>query len=325
MSQTTVSHALSGSGRVNEATRQRVLDAAGRLGYRPSPRAQALRRGRSQALAIASSMDVAVAGGAAHQGFFLELAAAAAERAFDHRQTMVLLPPLGASIPDALPGLSVDGVIVVEPADADPIVHRLRADTVPFVAIGRFPGSRDDDLVIPLQTEAVASLLIEHLVAIGSRRPALLLGDRDRTTYRDAEATYRRVAERQGWDPIVRTVPEADGEQGGYAATERLLQDEPGVDAVAAWVDAFASGAVRAAADAGRTPPDLTVVTRYDGPRARAARPPITAVELRLPDAARAAVDLLLGRITGEPVAPATLPAPELVIRESSRHHQHDA
>ena len=45
------------------------------------PLAQALRRGRSQALANASSMDVAVGGGAAHQGFILELAAAAAERA----------------------------------------------------------------------------------------------------------------------------------------------------------------------------------------------------------------------------------------------------
>lgn len=270
-------------------------------------------------------MDVAVAGGAAHQGFFLELAAAAAERAFDHRQTMVLLPPMGPSLPDALPGLSVDGVIVVEPAEGDPIIDRLRADAVPFVAVGSFPGARDDELVIPLQTEAVATILIEHLVGTGSRRPALLLGDRDRVTYRDAEATYRRIAEREGWQPIIRTVPEADGEDGGYAATRQLLRDDPEVDAVAAWVDAFASGAVRAAAEAGRIPPELTVVTRYDGPRSRATRPPITAVQLRLPEAARAAVDLLLARIAGEPAGPVSLPAPELVIRESSGQHQHDA
>ena len=49
---TTVSHVFSGKRRVNEATRQRVLDAAERLSYRPRAIARALAAGRTNTLAL---------------------------------------------------------------------------------------------------------------------------------------------------------------------------------------------------------------------------------------------------------------------------------
>lgn len=66
----------------------------------------------------------------------------------------------------------------------------------------------------------------------------------------------------------------------------------------------------------------MRVVTRYDGPRARAARPQLTAVQLHLPEAATAGVDLLLGETTGPA---AQVPGPELVVRGSSADHQQQA
>src|SRR4051812_31906827 len=46
VSQVTVSHVLSGRGRVGEEVRQRVLDIARRLGYRPNAAARAISTGK---------------------------------------------------------------------------------------------------------------------------------------------------------------------------------------------------------------------------------------------------------------------------------------
>jgi DNA-binding LacI/PurR family transcriptional regulator len=85
-------------------------------------------------------------------------------------------------------------------------------------------------------------------------------------------------------------------------------------------VDAFATGAVQAAADRGRLiPHDLKIATRYDGLRARESRPQLTAVNLHLPEIAAIAVNLLLHHISGKPGGrPGRGPLPELIPRESS-------
>ena len=52
LSQTTVSRALNGYPEVSEKTRQKVLAAAQRFGYRPSPAARRLATGRAHALGV---------------------------------------------------------------------------------------------------------------------------------------------------------------------------------------------------------------------------------------------------------------------------------
>ncbi|WP_205124443.1 LacI family DNA-binding transcriptional regulator [Tsukamurella sputi] len=55
----TASRALSGNADVAQATRDRVLDTASSLGYRPSAAAQALRTGRSRTVAVAVGSPIA--------------------------------------------------------------------------------------------------------------------------------------------------------------------------------------------------------------------------------------------------------------------------
>ena len=52
LSQTTVSRALNGYSDVSAATRQRVVEAAHRLGYQPNPQARQLATGRANAVGI---------------------------------------------------------------------------------------------------------------------------------------------------------------------------------------------------------------------------------------------------------------------------------
>ena len=255
VSRTTVSHGLSGSGRVDPQTRERVRAAAARIGYRPSPRAQALRSGRSHVIAVASSMHPAIAGGAAHLGFFMEIAAAAAERGFELGYVLALVPPVTSDRFGALTEMALDGVLVVEPRAGDPVIDRLRAERIPFVTVGRAPDAAEEDLAVDLNVEATAQLMLGHLRDRGCRQVLLLVGDQDRESFRAARRVWREMAPRAGWEIEAVAVSEAGGEAAGEAAARDALAGHPDIDGIAAWVDAFAVGAVRAVVESGRTVP----------------------------------------------------------------------
>ncbi|MBO8198476.1 LacI family DNA-binding transcriptional regulator [Streptomyces smyrnaeus] len=318
VSRTTVSHALNGLGKVDPRTRERVKRVAEELGYRPNLRAQRLRRGEAKAIALLSSMPLAVAGGPSRLGFYMEVAAAAAEHALAHGFALVLLPPgeTGAG----LRTVDVDGAIVVEPGEDDPLVAELTGRGLPCVALGRPVPDTGRVPYVDLNGEAVAELLLEHLFRQGAQRPALVTAAGTRSPAVDARAAYERAAERYGWPPVTAVAEEAGGESAGYEACAALLREHPDTDALCVLVDAFAVGAVRAVRDSGRgLPDDVMVVTRYDGLRARTCTPPLTAVDLHLEQAAADAVELLLQRLHGEPPgAPRRAPGPRLVTRASS-------
>lgn len=329
VSPTTVSHALNGLGKVDPRTRERIKQTAAELGYRPNLRAQRLRQGQAKAIALASSMPFAVAAGPSRLGFYMEIAAAAAERAMMHGYALVLVPPVQSGSP--LHSLDIDGAIVVEPGEDDPAVAQLRERGLPYVALGREVSSRPDAPYVDLRGGPVTELLLEHLREQGARRPALLIGAGTRHSSVDARAAYERAAAEGGWNPLVATAAEEGGEQAGYDRCAALLADHPDIDAVCALVDVFAVGAVRAIRDSGRrVPEDVMVVTRYDGPRARTCEPPLTAVDLQLDRAATDAVELLLSRLTrkndeddaaataGPPAAAVPPSAPRIVARASS-------
>lgn len=320
VSRTTVSHALNGLGKVDPRTRERVKQVAQELGYRPNLRAQRLRRGEARAIALLSSMPLAVAGGPSRLGFYMEVAAAAAEHALAHGFALVLLPPGESGA--GLRTVDVDGAIVVEPREDDPVVAGLRERGLPWVALGRPVPDATEAPYVDLNGEAVTELLLDHLAEQGARRPALITAPGTRSSAVDARTAYARAAARHGWPPVTAVAEESGGEEAGYEACATLLRAHPDLDALCVMVDAFAVGAVRALHDSGRAvPDDVLVATRYDGLRARTCIPPLTAVDLHLEQAAAQALDLLLGQLPGTPTdrpLPPTLPSPRLIPRPSS-------
>ncbi|WP_406865121.1 LacI family DNA-binding transcriptional regulator [Streptomyces sp. HUAS MG47] len=319
VSRTTVSHALNGIGKVDPRTRERIRQVAAELGYRPNLRAQRLRRGQAKAIALASSMPFAVAAGPSRLGFYMEIAAAAAESALLHGYALVLVPPVQSG--SGLHSVDIDGAIVVEPDVDDAAVAQLRERGLPYVALGRPVSAAEAAPYVDLRGGLVTELLLAHLHEQGAERPALIIGAGERHSSVDARAAYERVAAEHGWTPIVATAAEAGGEQAGYDRCAELLARHPEIDAVCALVDAFAVGAVRAIRDSGRTmPDDVMVVTRYDGLRARTCEPPLTAVDLCLDRAASAAVELLLGRLRDDlpPDMTTVAPEPRVIPRASS-------
>jgi DNA-binding LacI/PurR family transcriptional regulator len=322
VSTTTVSHALNDKGYVDPQTRERVKDTARALGYRPSVRAQRLRTGEAHTIALISSMPFEIAGGASRLGFLMEVAAVAAAAALTRGLALVLVPPVMAGrLP--LEQLDIDGAIVIEPTADDPNVAHLQERGLPVVCLGRQPGN-DAAPFVDIHSSATTELLLNHLREQGSRHVALLIGAQPRNSYMEARDAYARFCTAHGMTPVIAVADESGGEDAGHDACVSLLSEHPEIDGLCALVDAFAVGAVRAIGQLGaRVPQDILVVTRYDGQRARACRPPLTAVDLHLDDMASQAVELLFAHLAAARgkggVARSVAPAlPELVKRESS-------
>jgi DNA-binding LacI/PurR family transcriptional regulator len=312
VSTATVSHALTNRRPVDPATRDRVLAIARELGYVPDPAAQRLRTGRPAVIALLSSMPAAVAAGQSRLGFMMEIAAAAADVAFQAGLAMVLVPPAAAG-PPRLDHLDVAGAIVIEPIADDPSIAHLTSRGLVAVAVGRADGPVP---FVDLRSGVIASLMLDHLRQQGARRIALLLGQQPRPSYAETLDVYtKHVA-----DPIVARANEQGGEAAGRTACLDLLARHPDIDAICAPVDALAAGAVQALHEAGRSiPGDVRIITRYNGLRARLCSPPLTAVDLDLDAIARQAVALMLRALTGETgAALPEVPWPKLVIRSST-------
>lgn len=315
VSRTTVSHALNGVGQVDPKTRARVKQVAAELNYRPNVRAQRLRSGKAQAIALLSSMSPAVSAGPSQLGFFTELAMGCARTALNRGYVLVLAPPSGKEIVSTL---DIDGAILLEPLPNDPLGAELTARGIPYVTIDNETSTAS----VSLNHGYVARMLLDHLSVQGAKNVGLLISSSERASQQVFKDVYVEFATAHEQAPIIHEVPEEEGEAGAYRGALKLLTEQPHVDALCVPIDAFAVGALAAAKELGReVGQDLLMAARYNGIRAQTASPPLTSVDLHLPEVSGRAVDLLLDHL-GAPKPKgerAPLPTPTLIERPSSR------
>ena len=183
-----VSNALSGTGRVSERTRERILDVAGRLGYSASPAARSLRMQRSWSMGlvipdIANPMFGQIARGASEvleaAGYNLLVASHDAQ------------PERQAGQVRNLVRQRADGVILQPFSSRDEEVPMLVRAGIPLVLLTRRHVEQPTDHVtIDLCRPLIEGL--EHLAALGHRRIVLtLLGGRPSTAADERLAAYR--------------------------------------------------------------------------------------------------------------------------------------
>ncbi|MEU0102028.1 LacI family DNA-binding transcriptional regulator [Streptomyces sp. NPDC006267] len=308
VSKSTVSDALQGSGRVAEATRERVRTVAEELGYRPNSAARRLRRASTGAVglhlpATATRLD-----------YYMNLAFGAVERAQEDGLDMVLLAPSGAS--GGRIASRVDGLLVIDPEVGDSAVPGLLDAGVPVVTGERYLGPADGPTgAVVCDNAASLTALLDHVAERGARRPALLAPSGSSAWATALRATARSWGHAHGVRVTLRTVPFAATPGEAEAATRELLAAHPAVDAVICAPDGSAPGVLRAAAALGREAggsagadggTGLLVASCVDGTAARGAEPPVTAVDLRPAAYGRACAGLLCD-ILAERAAPDTV------------------
>ncbi len=130
----TVSNALHNTRFVEPQTRRRIEEAIAALNYTPNIRARQLRTGKTNTIALLSSVPLAIASGASRLGFMMEVALTSAMMALEKQHALILVPP-GANPLDAV---SFDAAILIEPAENDPQLQALAQAGIPCVTIGRW-------------------------------------------------------------------------------------------------------------------------------------------------------------------------------------------
>ncbi|MGZ9810243.1 LacI family DNA-binding transcriptional regulator [Pseudoroseicyclus sp. H15] len=260
VSKSTVARALSGSPDIGTKSRERVTEAARRLGYERNHLAQSLRSGRTGMLGLVIP-DIA-------NPFWAEVARGAQDAASANGASLLIFSSdwdagREASHLRALRQARVDGAIVNPVADT---VDDFGRAGLPVVLIGssaeRFPelSSVGSDIA-----QGVA-LGLSHLVSLGHHRPALLAGK----PHRLARVRFMRVVHdycvAHDIDPA--TLPVEDGGytvESGHAAMLRLLQRETAPSCVFAANDLMALGALLAVREAGLRCPDDISILGFDG------------------------------------------------------------
>lgn len=245
VSKSTASDALQGSGRVAEATRDRVRAVAEELGYRPNSAARRLRRASTGAVglhlpATATRLD-----------YYMNLAFGAVERAQEDGLDMVLLAPSGAA--GGRIASRVDGLLVIDPEPGDSAVPGLLDAGVPVVTGERYLGpATGPSGAVVCDNAASLTALLDHVTERGARRPALLAPAGSSAWATALRATAGSWGRAHGVTVTLRTVPFAATPAEAEAATRALLAADPAVDAVICAPDGSAPGVLRAAAALGR-------------------------------------------------------------------------
>ena len=317
VSTTTVSHALSGKGRLPESTRERVRQIAADLGYRPSAAARSLASGRTGiiAMTVSGSEDFTVQVG--DLDYFLQVINAATSTALERDYAVTLLPAHWS--PETLARVPLDGGIVIDPVRNDPMVQALNGRALPVVTLGRQPDGPDDAPWVDNDHRAGARTMLDHLVESGATRVALLAAQMVSSYEADTLEAYTQWCTRHGVKPCVAQVQAGLSERAAYAETVKLLQGPTPPDAIYATLDRLALGALLGAEAQGlRVPDDVRIGACSESDESRRSRPALTALRLNPELLAAEAIDLLIDLIEGRPTSRQRVVPSVLIPRRST-------
>jgi LacI family transcriptional regulator len=313
----TASKVLNGGDvRVSAQTAERILAAAGELGYRPNTIARSLVQRASATIGLVASdaTDVAIA-----------QASVAAEQAARRHGHSVLVGHLamggadGADIVRTLIERRVDGIIAAAPeVEEDSEVADLLRRYVPSVSLQAVPGGGVP--MVGSNHRDTGRLATDHLIGLGHTRIGTVTGLFRRRVTRSRLHGYEDALRAAGLEPGEDMVAEGDWTpHGGAAAARLLLQRSPDLTAIFVHSDTMAIGVLSTLWQTGRrVPADVAVVSCDDIPFAEFLTPPLTTVRVPLAETGRQAVELLLRSIAGEPVPERTPLLPvELIVRGS--------
>jgi LacI family transcriptional regulator len=327
LSQTTVSLVLNNSPSVRsipQETRDRVIEAAKRLNYRPNYFARSLRQSRS--------MSVGVLAPDLSEGYFTRVMSGVVQeltsaRYFYFTACHEWKRELIEQYPRMLVGRAVDGFLLLNtPADSIDV-------PVPVVAISAHTAVKNVTNIV-LDHHLAVEQALSHLYALGHRRIAFMRGPR---AIPDSEFRWKAIQtvagqigikldpalviriDSAGWSMKSGIHPMAP--EIGYKPMQSLLEKTRDFSAIFCFNDIAAIGAIRALSDVGLSVPgDVSVVGFDDIQSAAYTTPSLTTVSQPLLEMGRRGAQVLLERI-GDPdkqIPAEIVMAPELVVREST-------
>lgn len=311
----TVSKVLSGGERitVRPETRDRILETARTLRYRPNASARGLKLSRTGALGMLLPDFT--------NPVYAQIVRGAVRRAEELGYAMLLAELQGeresaSAYRRLVHERRIDGLLVATARHASAFVDELERDVIPHVFVNRrVPGASRSVIA---DDEAGAALAARALAGAGHTRLGLVAGPASVDTAQRRRLGFVSECAAYGLPaPAVEEGPYSS--TGGYEAARRLLRGPSRPTGIFVSNFSAAIGALAAADEQDLTvPQDLSVVTFDEADTAAYLRPALTAVRMPFGEMGARAVEELDRVLDGEPpedVVVAT--APVLVERRS--------
>jgi DNA-binding LacI/PurR family transcriptional regulator len=256
MSPASVSMVLSNAPGPSAATRERVLEAAAELGYRPDRTASLLARRRTHLVGVL--MDVRSAfhaelvedihEAAEHQGYDVVLSTVTRTR--DERRAV-----------ETLVDFRCEALILLGPVA--PALHLTALGRqLPVVVVGRRVAADGVDVVRSADAEGVGQA-VDHLAGLGHRAIAFIDGGKGPIAS-DRRRGYRKAMRRHRLGDHIRIIPGDHTEAAGTRAAQTLLGEGRLPSAVVASNDRCALGFLDALNRVGVDVPGAISVVGYD-------------------------------------------------------------
>lgn len=265
LSQTTVSRALNGFPEVSERTRQRVVEAANKVNYRPSPSAASLATGKSRTIGHV----VPLSGHMMINPHFSDFVAGAGEEYARHDyELLIRVVPLEEEervYRDFAYRNRVEGVVVHGPLVNDPRIGLLQALDLPFVVHGRSDGITGNYSWLDVNNRDAMYRATEFLIDLGHQNIGFING---------LEAMNFAARRRQGFEAAMKRhglavnpslMHSADMlEPYGYSAMQKMLELREPPSAVLVSSILPAMGAQRAISESGLSVGRDVSIIAYD-------------------------------------------------------------
>jgi DNA-binding LacI/PurR family transcriptional regulator len=314
----TVANALTGKGKVSEATRQRVLLCAQELGYRPNMVARNLSQHKTLTIALVLPTIA--------NPFYPEIIEAVENIMREHEYQTLFCNThgdfaLGRQQMERLMSRWVDGYIIMGSSMDIADVTRYFQQGHPIVLCDW--QENESPLGIPqadVDFYRAGQLAAEHLLTLGHRRIAIIVDEPQQTLRMEG---FQSVLQTAGIPLPDRLIQLGDSLlESGFIAAKKLLALQERPTAIFATTDWMALGAMEAVLDEGlRVPQDISIIGLDDIVVSAHLHPPLTTIAVPKSQLAKEATELLLNQIDengNEDLPESRLVEPYLVVRQST-------
>jgi DNA-binding LacI/PurR family transcriptional regulator len=325
VSQSTVSRVLTGAPTVvpiNPATRERVLEVARQMRYRPNPLARGLRGARTMLLGVivreitdpffAGAVDV-ISAEANRRGYNVVLGHA-------HGRTDEAI-----ALRAVLETRHCDAILLLgDTSDQPRLLEDLRDTNIDVVGLWQGSAPVLGMSTVSVDNRAGMEALMSHLLGLGHKRMAFIGGGFGEGRLL-GDIGERRAAFLELMAAANLPVPDGyvceikNNLSGGATAFESLMNLPVRPTAIFASTDLLAIGALHAAGRMGLSVPrDVSIVGFDDLPMAEYTNPALTTVRQPMAEMAAVGVGAAIDKDRAEGAAVVQLLVPSLVVRESS-------
>ena len=297
ISVSTVSRALTDDKNIRRETREAVLREAERLGYRRNPVAMNLKMGRTNTIGVIVPEM--------HTPYASQVVAGIQSVLYKNNQKVVIAesdenPDRERENLQMMEEFMVDGLIVSICSYKHNVetYRRLAKEGVAIVFYDRIPHGMDDMPQVMVDDNNDSYFMAEHLIRLGRRRIAYLYGPDNVYNAVERGRGYCEAMEKfHIYDPqlVVKTgMTFADG----AAAMDSLVRQGIGFDAVYAFTDTLAIGAMNRLRELGRRVPEDVAVAGFSGTElSTIVYPQLTTVEPPLVEMGKRAAELVLEKV----------------------------